>query len=183
MTKQTLNIEIGKICSASLILREIQNYPSRLQIGHAVLKIKGVNKHLYHIDEKTLENLKDTELKILSIINPSEQNFAHKLIMQEDTQENLKKIKAQKNLCYAVDMNDLAQAGYKFKGTKCAINCINRVFKTKGLSFTASDHSEGKIDKKHFVKISYKVIDNTMDNTIDSTTNNATEENIPRGTL
>lgn len=160
MTKQTLNIEIGKRYFASYLLNEIRNFSSRIQIGHAIIKVKERDKHLYYIEEKELENLKDTELKVISIINPCEQNFAYKLIMSKETQENLKKIESQKNLCYAFDMNDLMQAGYKFKGVKSAISCMNCVFKKNELPFISSSHSEGIIDKKHFVKISYKAIDN-----------------------
>lgn len=163
MTKPTLNIAIGKTYKASHLLKEIQNYPSRLQIGHAIIKINGNDKHLYHIDlsEEQLKKLKDTELEVLSIVNPCKQNFAHKLIFSKETQENLKEIEEQKNLCYVINMNDLMQAGYTFKTLSIAINCINCVFKRNGMTFTASKYSEGKIDKKHFVRISYREIDNT----------------------
>jgi hypothetical protein len=162
MTKQILNIEIGKNYPASYVLNEIRNFSSRIQIGHAIIKVNGVDKHLYSfdIDENKLKSLKNTELKVLSIINPCEQNFAHKLIMSSETQENLKKIEENKSLSYAFDMNDLMQAGYKFKGMTCAVNCFNCVFKKNELTFIASKYSEGTIDRKHFVKISYKPINN-----------------------
>ncbi len=162
MTKQTLNIEIGKGYSASYLLNEIRNFPSRIQIGHAITKARDRDRHLYHVSEEELERLKDTELRVLSIINPCEQNFAHKLIFSPETQENLKKIKAQKGLCYAVDMNDLMQVGYRFKGVNSAIHCMNCVFERNELPFKASPHSEGKIDRKHFVKISYRQVDKEM---------------------
>ncbi len=166
MIKYLPNIEIGKKYSASYLLNEIKNYPSRLQIGHAIIKVNGVDKHLYHTDlnEEQLKNMNNKELKVLSIIDPCEQNFAHKLIMSPETQENLKKIESQKTLCYAVDMNDLIQAGYRFKGIHYAISCMNYVFKRNKMSFTASLHSEGKIDRKYFVKISYRLIDNENEN-------------------
>ena len=94
MKKHTLNIKLGGIYPASYILNEIRNYPSRLQIGHATMKVGELDKHLYHTDlgEDKLEKLKDTELKVLSIINPCEQNFANKIIFSEETQKNLRKI-------------------------------------------------------------------------------------------
>lgn len=162
MIKPTLNIKIGESYSSSHILNEINIFPSRIQVGHATMKDKNGDRHLYYVNETQLKNLKDTELKVLSIINPCEQNFAHKLIFSKETQENLKKIDAQKNLCYAIDMNDLIQAGYTFKTLSIAINCINCVFKKNEMTFTASKYSEGKIDRKYFVKISYKAIDNVI---------------------
>ncbi len=159
-----LNIKIGKAYKASYILNETRNSLHRIQIGHAIMKVGNIDKHLYHTDlgEKQLENLKDTELEVLSIINSCEQNFAHKLIFSQETQKNLKEIEVQRNLCYVVNMNDLAQAGYKFKGTKYAINCINHIFKLKELPFIASDYR--KIDKKHFVKMSYRAMNNVTNN-------------------
>lgn len=156
MTKPILNISIGKIYPASYILNEIKNFPSRVQIGHAIMKVNDENRHVYYINESKLKNLNETELKVLSIINPCEQNFAYKLIMSPETQKNLKKIKEDEELTYVFNINDLTQAGYRFKGTKCAINCMNCVFKKNELPFISSDYSEGKIDRKHFVIISYR---------------------------
>lgn len=165
MTKQTLNIIIGKTYPASHILNEIKNFSLRIQIGHATMRVNKVDKHLYSFDfnENKLKNMKETELKILSIINPCEQNFAYKLIMLEETQNNLKEIEKNKSLSYVIDMNDLMQNGYKFKGMTCAVNCLNCVLKKNEMPFIVSKYNTGTIDKKYFVKISYREIDKISD--------------------
>jgi len=159
-----LNIEIGKTYQAVFLLKEIENYKSNqgeVKIGHAsverfefVKKIKVVKEvHEYDLGIKQLKELNTTKLKVLSIINPCEQNFAYKLLNLNETKEILKDVITKKNVSCVFSMDEMINAGYgsKTKSLKQAIKCFNDVIEKEGLPLRATEWSQPS-----FVQLVYK---------------------------
>ncbi len=177
MVENRLEIKEGKTYPAQQILNEIKRFKGeRIQIGHAVIENHKTKEkeHFYYLDEKKLvelskpiiipprkKNEKPQEIirmiKVLSIINPCEQNFAYKLIMNKETLKNLEELKQNPNSFIAYDMNDLMNVGYMFKGFHCAIKCMNCIFRKNNMQFKASPYTiTEKYDKKYYIKIMYE---------------------------
>ena len=150
-------ITIGKTYPASYILEQLNKHEGHVKVGHLLIKNEKTRevKHKY-FGEIDLESLKETPVKVLTLINPCLQNFANKILEKQETLNFLKEIENNTNIFYFFDMNDLKEAGYKSKGTKAAIICFNCVLKKKKLPFKASAYK--KDGKSGFVKISYKNI-------------------------
>lgn len=166
-----LDIEVGKIYPASELVTKIINYQSNqapIKIGHGLVetikmigKIKTINEvHTYHIGIKELELLKNLKIKVLSIINPCEQNFASTIINLESTKEFFNLIEKEPEKCFLFDMDELINAGYERKGAGGAVKCLNCVFVKKLMPFKASVHHKksNTFESKPFVKIEYNLI-------------------------
>lgn len=146
-----LNIEIGKTYPASTVLQKIQEKRSLdIRFGHILVDYETEKKHKYFIDKDFIKKLKTTPIKVYTIMTlPNCQNFAYRLLEQQDVKEILEKINENNKLCCVIDENDLAKAGYNYKSIKKAITLINKVFKVNDMSFSASSHDEG-------IKITYR---------------------------
>lgn len=143
-----LDIEIGKKYMASFIAVRISEYQSNqapIKIGHALIerikvlgKVKVIEEyHDYHLGIIELGKLKDAKVKVLSIVNPCEQNFAYNLIMLKETQDILNEMKTNKRIECLFTMDELINGGYKSKGIANAIKCFNCVLEKNEMPYKA----------------------------------------------
>ena len=146
-----LNILIGETYPANHILEKIEENPNiDITFGHILVEYETEKRHKYFINKDFVKELKNTSIKVYTVMTlPNCQNFAYRLLEQQDIKEILEKIDETNNICCVLDESDLAKADYNYKSIKKAITLINRVFEANKMSFRASSHSEG-------IKITYK---------------------------
>lgn len=153
MKLNEIDIIIGKSYPASYILEKMEeNLNVNITFGHILVEYETEKKHKYFMDRNFIKKLKTTPIKVYTIMTlPNCQNFAYRLLEQQDIKEILEKIDETNNLRCILDESDLAKAGYNYKSIKKAITLINKVFKANDMSFRASSHDEG-------IKVKYSKI-------------------------
>ena len=151
-----LNIEIGKPYPANFVLQEmLKNTKNDVRLGHIMIIYEKEKKHKYYVDKKELSNLKDLQIKVLTIMSkPNLHNFTCKILENKEVKDILEIVKNDNSKCCILDENDLKTANISNK--RKAIISINSVFKSNNMSFKASSHEKG-------IQIKYKETKNLVE--------------------
>ncbi len=153
MKEQILGIEIGKSYPASTIIEKVQEKSNlEIQFGHILVEYKTEKKHKYFMDTNFIASLKDTPVKVYTIIpRHNSHNFACKLLEQKDVREILENVEKDHSQICLIDESDLIKANCNSITTRKAVTLINKALKANCMSFKASTHPDG-------IKIAYKKI-------------------------
>lgn len=156
MKLNEIDITIGKSYPASQILEKVQEKPKlEIQFGHILVEYKTEKRHKYFIDTDFIVSLKDTPVKVYTIIpRHSLHNFACKLLEQKDVREVLENIENDHSQICLIDETDLSKVNCNNISTRKIVSLINKALKANKMNFRASSDKEG-------IMIKYKKLKET----------------------